>query len=127
MSRQARFNQMECCSTSQRCLSPFRNSSYSLLINRLPFFSSLFIRSLLFFYLGFKPASFHSSRKDRSRDGSERQTVQRPEDFMDDEVCCFFRFLHQYRFCSLLFYFYDAVRRVTFLALQAQNDSVIKL
>ncbi|THD28943.1 G patch domain-containing protein 1 [Fasciola hepatica] len=34
---------------------------------------------------GFKPGSFHSSRKDRTRDKTERQMVQRPEDFMDDE------------------------------------------
>ncbi|VDP89023.1 unnamed protein product [Echinostoma caproni] len=34
---------------------------------------------------GFKPRSFHSSRKDRSREADERQMVQRPEDFMDDE------------------------------------------
>ncbi|VDQ04388.1 unnamed protein product [Trichobilharzia regenti] len=33
---------------------------------------------------GFKPKSFHSSRKNRERD-SDGKLAQRPEDFMDDE------------------------------------------
>lgn len=40
---------------------------------------------LLFFKSGFKPKSFHSSRKDRNREKDEHE-VQNPEDFMDEEV-----------------------------------------
>lgn len=49
-----------------------------LLIHRFDWF-------LMIIFSGFKPKSFHSSRKNRQRDLDEK-FAQHPEDFMDDEV-----------------------------------------